>query len=85
MNRLNAILLKLVRWSGWLLVPLVLCFLLTGYAISGRYGLGAWLGEQQALTLHKLFHLPLILLALGHVGPAAYLALVRWGWIRTAK
>jgi hypothetical protein len=82
MNKFNAIFLKLVRWSGWLLLPLSCGFLLTGYAISGRYGLGAFLTEQNALTLHKLFHLPLVVLLLGHVLPATYLALQRWGWIR---
>ncbi len=83
MNRLNTISLKLVRWSGWLLLPLVLGFLLTGYGISGRYGLGAWFTEQQALTLHKLFHLPLLVILLGHVLPAISLALQRWGWLRS--
>jgi hypothetical protein len=82
MNRLNLVCLKCVRWSGWLLLPLTAGFLLTGYAISGRYGMGALLQEQPALALHKLLHVPLLALVLGHVVPAAYLAMVRWGWIR---
>ncbi len=82
MNRLNAVFLKLVRWSGWLLLPLALGFLFTGYVISGRYGLGVFLTEERALTLHKLFHLPLVALLLGHVLPATWLALLRWGWIK---
>ncbi len=81
MNRLNAVFLKLVRWSGWCLLPLTLGFLFTGYAISGRYGLGVVLTEEHALTCHKLFHLPLLVLLLGHVLPATWLALQRWGWI----
>ena len=36
MNMLAFICLKLVRWTGWLLLPVVLAFLLTGYAMSGR-------------------------------------------------
>jgi hypothetical protein len=82
MNRLNLVLLKLVRWSGWLLLPLALGFFLTGYGISGRYGAGALFTEQQALALHKLFHLPLLFLVLGHALPATYLAMQRWGWIK---
>jgi hypothetical protein len=82
MNRLNTVFLKVVRWTGWFLVPLAVGFLLTGYGISGRYGLGSLLTEQTALTLHKLFHLPLVVLLLGHVLPAGALALQRWGWIR---
>ena len=35
MNRLSWISLKLVRWTGWLLLPFVLAFLVTGYAMSG--------------------------------------------------
>ncbi len=82
MNTLVLVCLKLVRWSGWLLLPLVLAFLATGYAMSGRYGFGALASEQTALALHKLLHLPLGLLVLVHVLPSCYLALLRWGWIK---
>jgi hypothetical protein len=82
MNRLNTIMLKLVRWSGWLLLPLALGFLLTGYGISGRYSVGTLLAEEQALSWHKLLHAPLIVLLLGHVLPALGLAVQRWGWLR---
>ncbi len=82
MNTLAFICLKLVRWSGWLLLPLVLAFFATGYAMSGRYGFGVLAGEQAALALHKLLHLPLGLLVVVHVLPSCYLAMVRWGWIK---
>ena len=81
MNRLNSISLKLVRWSGWPLLPLILLFLLTGYIMDGRYGLSKLLDEQSALTFHRMLHLPLIILVLVHSVPAVYLALQRWGWI----
>lgn len=82
MPRFDAVLLRLVRWTGWPLLPVVLTFLLTGYCISGRFGLGRWLDETTALEWHKLLHAPLILLVLVHSIPAIYLALRRWGWIR---
>lgn len=82
MNKLNLVFLKVLRWSGWLLIPLVLAFLFTGYTMDGRYGLGRWLDEKNALTLHRMFHVPLIILVVAHVVPAVYLALQRWGWIR---
>jgi Ni,Fe-hydrogenase I cytochrome b subunit len=82
MNRLSWISLKLVRWTGWLLLPVVLAFLVTGYAMSGRYGMGALTDEKTALTLHKLMHLPLTALVVAHVLPSIYLALLRWGWIK---
>ena len=81
MIRLNFISLKLVRWSGWALLPLILLFLLTGYIMDGRYGLSKLLDEQSALTFHRMLHLPLIILVLVHSVPAVYLALQRWGWI----
>jgi lipid-binding SYLF domain-containing protein len=81
MNTVNLISLKVVRWTGWLLLPLVLAFLFSGYAISGRYGLGVLLDEQAALTLHRMLHVPLIVLTVAHSVPAMYLALQRWGWI----
>jgi len=82
MNKPNLISLKIVRWSGWLLLPLVLAFLTTGYIMDGRYGFAKLLDAETALTLHRLFHLPLMVLVLAHVAPAVYLAMQRWGWIK---
>ena len=82
MNKLNFILLKIVRWSGWPLLPLVLLFLLTGCIMDGRYGLSRLLDEKSALTIHRMMHAPLIVLVLAHTLPAAYLALQRLGWIK---
>lgn len=82
MNTLTFLCLKVVRWTGWLLLPVVLAFLATGYAMSGRYGLNVLADEKTALTLHKLMHLPLALLVVAHVVPSVYLALLRWGWIK---
>ena len=83
MNKLNFILLKVVRWSGWPLLPLLLLFLLTGYIMDGRYGLSRLLDEKSALTFHRMLHVPLIVLVLAHSVPATYLALQRWGWIKS--
>jgi len=82
MSKINIISLKTMRWSGWLLLPLVLAFLLTGYIMDGRHGFSKLLDVKTALTLHRMFHLPLIVLVLAHVVPAMYLALQRWGWIK---
>lgn len=82
MNKASLICLKTVRWSSCPLLLILGGFLLTGYAITGQYGLGRWCNEQDALTLHRMLHWPLIILVLVHSLPAVYLALQRWGWIR---
>jgi hypothetical protein len=82
MTRFNSLSLKLVRWSGWLLLPVVFLFLLTGYIMDGRYGLSRLLDEKAALTFHRMLHVPLMILVLAHSVPALYLALQRWGWIK---
>lgn len=82
MKNFDAICLKVVRWSSWPLLALVLAFFATGYGISGRYGMGAWLDERTALALHKFLHLPLLVATLAHALPAVYLAMQRWGWIK---
>jgi len=82
MSKLNFVSLKLVRWTGWLILPVVLAFLLTGYAMTGRYGLGAWMETQTALAFHRMLHLPLVILTLAHSVPAMYLAMQRWGWLK---
>ncbi|SPE60837.1 exported hypothetical protein [Verrucomicrobia bacterium] len=82
MSKLNFILLKIVRWSGWPLLPLLAAFLVTGYAMTGQAGFSRLLDEKTALTFHRLLHLPLLVLVLAHSVPAVYLAFQRWGWIK---
>lgn len=82
MNKFNLVLLKLVRWSSWPLLPLILLFLLTGYIMDGRYGMSRMMDEKSALTIHRMLHWPLIVLVLVHSLPAVYLAIQRWGWIQ---
>lgn len=84
MIAINAILLRIVRWSGWPLFIVVTGFIVTGYAASGRYGLGVLMDVRTAMALHKLLHLPLVVLLLVHALPAMYLAAYRWGWFRKA-
>lgn len=82
MKAIETILLKTVRWSSWPLLVLLLLFFLTGYAITGQYGLDRLMDEKSALAWHRLLHLPLALLTLVHSVPAVYLAMQRWGWIK---
>ena len=82
MSKSSWVLLKMVRWSGWPLLPVLAAFLATGYVMTGQRGFTGWLDQQTALTFHRMLHWPLIILVLAHSLPAAYLALLRWGWIK---
>jgi hypothetical protein len=82
MRTIDAGCLKAVRWSGWPLLVVIGGFFLTGYLITGRYGLGMVMDEKSALALHRLMHLPLLVLVVVHTVPAVYLAMQRWGWLR---
>ena len=75
------ILTKIIRISSWPLLVVVLCFLATGYAMSGQYGFGAAMDAKRALTVHKLLHGVLLVLLVVHALPAMYVAFRRWGWI----
>lgn len=78
-------LLKTKRFTGWLLLGLVPLFVVTGYALSGKYGADTLISPALALTIHKIFDWPLILVFTGHVVTAIYFALRRWGWISKGK
>ncbi|MGB8368231.1 MAG: hypothetical protein ACLPYZ_14610 [Limisphaerales bacterium] len=82
MTKLNIVSIKIMRWSGWLLLPVLAGFLVTGYAMTGQHGFNRLLDEKTALTFHRMLHLPLIVLVVAHVVPAVYLAMQRWGWIK---
>jgi succinate dehydrogenase/fumarate reductase cytochrome b subunit len=79
------LLLRTARVSGWVLLFLVVLFLVTGYALSGKYGLDQVVGPQTALTIHRIFDWPLILFFMAHAATSVYFAMRRWGWIRSAK
>jgi hypothetical protein len=82
MNSFNLASLKALRWSGWLLLPVVLLFLTTGYVMDGRLGVTHFLDEMSALTWHRMAHVPLLILVLVHTLVALYLTLQRWGWLK---
>lgn len=85
-RRGGAIMLRTVRWSGWPLFVVVIGFIVTGYAASGRYGMGNLMDARTAMAVHKLLHLPLLVLLLVHALPAMYLAVRRWGlFARTSR
>jgi len=74
--------IKTLRFTGWPLLLLLLLYLVTGFAMSGRFCFGILMSEKNALTLHKAMHIPLLVLFPVHAACAVYLAMRRWRWIR---
>ena len=82
---LHYYLLKLARLSGWLLLPLVIIYIGTGFALCGKLGISQWMDLQTALEIHKIFDWPLVGLFLLHATITSYFAMRRWGWIKNRK
>lgn len=80
-RRLQWYIVKIERISGWLLIPVVVTFLLTGYASCGSLGVERWLDSEAAFQVHRVMDQPLVVLFLVHVLTAGYLSMRRWGWI----
>jgi len=81
----NYYLLKTMRVSGWVLIPMVLLYLGTGYASCGKLGMDRLIESETGLELHRIMDRPLILLFVLHASTAAYFSMRRWGWIKTRK
>ena len=81
MAKLNVVCLKTVRITAWPLLALMILYLITGYVLCGQTTLGRWIAVETALSVHKVFDVPLVALFVAHSLPAIYLAFVRWGWI----
>ena len=78
-------LVKIVRLSGWLLLPLMVMYLGTGFALCGMFGFDNFVNYQTALFVHRLFDWPLIGAFLVHATLTVYFAMRRWGWIKRRK
>jgi succinate dehydrogenase/fumarate reductase cytochrome b subunit len=81
-HNLNYYLLKLARLTGWLLLPIMLVYIATGFALCGILGFGRLIDSQTAVAIHKFFDWPLVALFLVHVSVTIYFAMWRWGWIK---
>lgn len=75
-------LIKISRFTGWVLFVLVLAYIITGYALAGLYGFDKLMSSEMALRIHRSFDLLLVFVFLVHAGITIYFALKRWGWIK---
>jgi choline-glycine betaine transporter len=80
-------LIKTARISGWLLLPLMLLYIVTGLAVLSQLKLNRLIEPNAARLVHRDWSWPLIAVFLVHSSVTIYLALRRWGWIkiRTTK
>ena len=78
-------LLKTARLSGWLLLPLVLLYIVTGFAMRGDFGLSRGLTPEQAKVIHQDFRWSVAVIFLVHASTTIYFALRRWGWIKSKR
>lgn len=81
-RNVNYYLIKTARISGWLLLPLVVVYILTGFAMRGEFGLGSLLTAEEAKVIHQDFRWPLMGAFLVHAVTTVYFSLRRWGWIK---
>ncbi len=79
---LNYYLTKIARITGWLLLIMVTLYILTGFALCGKFGFSKVIDVQTALEIHQIFDWPLIGIFLVHSVITIYFAFRRWGWIK---
>lgn len=80
-KRADYYLLKLNRITGWLLLPAVLIYICTGFAMCGELRFDRLMRIETARALHKNLIWPLVALFSGHAALSIYFAMRRWGWI----
>lgn len=80
-RNLNHYVIKTARVSGWLLLVFVLAYLITGYALCGKFGIEKKIDANTALRIHKMIDWPFVAVFAAHAGTTAYFAFKRWGWI----
>jgi hypothetical protein len=79
---MNYYLIKLVRLSGWVLVPIMLTYICTGFALHGKFGFSKIIDAEQSLDIRRLLEWPLVIAFTVHAATTTYFAMRRWGWIK---
>jgi len=80
--RVGYIVIRTLRFTSWFLLAFVVTYLTTGYVMSGQLTLGGWADPKTALTIHRLLHVPLLVMFGLHALGGIYLAMRRKRWIR---
>jgi sorbitol-specific phosphotransferase system component IIC len=75
-------LLKVNRISGYILFPVILAFIISGFGITGRYGFDRLMSYETGWQIHRLLLWPVIGLFVIHSLISWYFSFRRWGWVR---
>jgi len=81
-KNLHYYLVKTARATGWILLPLMVLYILTGFSLCGEFGFSRWIEPGVALEIHRFFEWPLVAALVLHSSITIYFALRRWGWIK---
>jgi hypothetical protein len=81
-HNLHYYLIKAARLSGWLLLPVMVLYIGTGFVLCGKLGFERLFDSQTALAIHRVFDWPLVAVFAVHVSITTYCAMRRWGWIK---
>jgi Ni,Fe-hydrogenase I cytochrome b subunit len=80
--RVGYIVIRTLRFTSWFLLAFVLTYLTTGYMMSGQLTFGGRADPKLALAIHRLLHVPLMVMFGLHALGGIYLAMRRKRWIR---
>ena len=78
---------KALRFTGWILLALMVLYVVSGYALIPEFGCDRLMSNKTAEALHITWKLDRLLVPvlLVHSFGAIYLAFRRWGWIKTRR
>lgn len=76
-KHLNSKLLRISRLSAWVLLPLIIIYIITGFSMTGRYGFNKLISIRPATLLHDKLCIPLIIFFVLHTGISIYFAFKR--------
>jgi len=73
---------KINRISGYVLFPVILVFMVSGFGMTGNYGFDRLLSAETGRQIHQTLLWPVIGLFFIHSLVSWYFAFRRWGWIK---
>ena len=73
---------KVLRISGYVFFFVAVLMIMSGLAMTGRYGFDKLFSAETGWKIHSTLKWPVIGLVLVHGIVAWYLSFRRWGWVK---